>query len=260
MLEIAALTCRFGGVVALDAVTFGVETGTLHSVIGPNGAGKTTLFNCIGGAYRPQAGSIRFCGTELVGLKPHRIAALGVTRTFQNLELFGNATTIENLMLGRHLHMRTGLWRGAAMLWRGSFAAREEIEHRARVESIIELLELEAVREMPVSMLPYGVRKRVEFGRALAMEPRLLLLDEPAAGLTADERGDLVHWLDDVRAALGLTIVVIEHDIGLVMGISDRVTVLNFGQLIADGPPADVKAHPQVVAAYLGAEASGAAV
>jgi branched-chain amino acid transport system ATP-binding protein len=260
MLEVRNLTCRFGGLVAVDDVSLGVEPGSVHSVIGPNGAGKTTLFNCVSGVYRPQAGSVRLDGKELIGLRPHRIAALGVGRTFQNLELFGNATTMENLMLGRHLHMRTGLWHGATMLWRGSFAAREEVAHRRQVETLIEMLELEAVRDLPARMLPYGVRKRVELGRALALEPRLLLLDEPAAGMTADERGDLAHWIGDIRGALGVTILMVEHDMGMVMSVSDRVTVLNFGRCIADGSPERVTAHPDVVAAYLGEEAARVAV
>ncbi len=260
MLSVDSVTCRFGGVVALNAVSLEAERGTLHSVIGPNGAGKTTLFNCIGGLYRPDAGRIRFDGTDLMDMKPHRIAALGIGRTFQNLELFGTATTMQNLMLGRHLHMQTGLWHGATMLRRSSFAAREEVEHRAHVERIIELLELEPVRDLPAMILPYGVRKRVELGRALALSPRLLLLDEPAAGLTADERADLVHWLDDIRAAFDVTIVMVEHDMGLVMGVSDRITVLNFGRVIADGSPAEVARHPEVITAYLGEEAGRAAV
>jgi branched-chain amino acid transport system ATP-binding protein len=260
MLEVRGLTCRFGGLVAVDDVSLSVERGSVHSIIGPNGAGKTTLFNCISGAYRPQAGSVRLEGTELIGRRPDRIAALGVARTFQNLELFGNATTLENLMLGRHLHMRTGLWHGATMLWRGSFAAREEAAHRHHVETLIEMLELEGVRDLPAAMLPYGVRKRVELGRALALEPQLLLLDEPAAGMTAEERGDLVHWIGDIRGAFGITILMVEHDMGMVMSVSDRLTVLNFGRCIADGTPQQVAAHPEVVAAYLGEEAARAAV
>jgi branched-chain amino acid transport system ATP-binding protein len=260
MLAIRNVTCRFGGLLAVDRASIDVARGTVHSIIGPNGAGKTTLFNCVSGLYRPQSGSVRFEDTELLGLRPHRIAALGVGRTFQNLELFGRSSTMENLMLGRHLHMQTGVWRGAALLWRGSFAAREEVQHRCRVEEIIELLALEAVRDMPAGMLPYGVRKRVELGRALALEPRLLLLDEPAAGMTADERGDLTHWLTDIRAALGVTILMVEHDIGMVMSSSDRITVLDSGRIIADGTPAEVASHPAVIAAYLGVEAAVAAV
>jgi len=254
LLEVDHLTMQFGGVAALQGVSFSVEEGALFSIIGPNGAGKTTLFNCISGLYRPTSGSIRLSGEELVGKRPHEIAARGIARTFQNIELFAHVTTIENLMLGRHLHMTTGVWRGAVMCFRRSRAALEECEHRERVEHIIDLLELEAARDVPASALPYGVQKKIELGRALALDPRLLLLDEPSAGMTAEERQDLMYWIGDIRADFKVTIVMIEHHMQMVMDISDRVLAINFGRPITEGDPADVAAHPEVVEAYLGGE------
>lgn len=245
---------RFGGVTALEGVSFDLDDGALFSIIGPNGAGKTTLFNCISGLYRPTGGTIRFAGEELIGKRPHEIAALGIARTFQNIELFAHVTTTDNLMLGRHLHMRTGVWRGAAMCFRRSRAALEECEHRERVEHIIDLLELEAVRDARVSALPYGVQKKIELGRALALDPRILLLDEPSAGMTAEERQDLMYWIGDIRAEFSVSILMIEHHMQMVMDISDRVLAINFGRPIAQGAPVEVAAHPEVVEAYLGGE------
>ena len=254
LLEVEHLTRRFGGVTALDDLSFTVEAGSITSIIGPNGAGKTTCFNCISGLYRPTAGRIRFKGEELTGLKPHRIARRGIGRTFQNLELFRHVTTIENLLLGRHVHMRTGVWSGVTMLGRWSPAAREEVRHRAAVERIIDLLDLHAARDVPVADLSYGRRKLVELGRALALEPDLLLLDEPSAGMNAEERQDLRFWIQDIRAEFGCTILMIEHHMPFVMGLSDHVLALNFGRRLTAGRPADVAAHPEVVAAYLGAD------
>ena len=259
LLEIHDLGMRFGGLTALDGISLDVPEGSLISVIGPNGAGKTTLFNCISGLYRPTAGSIRFAGEDLVGRRPHEIAARGIARTFQNIELFAHVTTIDNLMLGRHLHMRAGVWRGVAMCFRRSAAAREECEHRERVEHIIDLLELQAARDLPVSALPYGVQKKIELGRALALDPKLLLLDEPSAGMTAEERQDLMFWIEDIRADLDVTILMIEHHMQMVMDISDRILAVNFGRPIVEGLPAQVAGHPEVIEAYLGEEATVAA-
>ncbi len=252
ILRVEALTRRFQGLVALDGVSFTVEPGTVYSIIGPNGAGKTTAFNCISGIYRPSGGTILFEGATISGLKPHKIARLGIARTFQNIELFANVTTMENLMLGRHVHMKAGLWGAATMLSRRSRAAREEVEHRERVERIIDLLDLGWARNRLVRGLPYGTQKLVELGRALALEPRLLLLDEPSAGMSSDERQDLIFWIKDIRAELDLTILLIEHHMRLAMGLADRVLALNFGVQIAEGTPDEVGSNPEVTRAYLG--------
>ena len=259
LLQVDGLTQHFHGLVALDGVSFGVERGSIYSIIGPNGAGKTTAFNCISGIYRPTSGTIRFEGEPISALKPHQIARLGIARTFQNIELFANVTTMENLMLGRHLHMGTGLWRGATMFGRRSWAAREEVYHRERVERIIDLLDLEWARNRLVRGLPYGTQKLVELGRALALEPKLLLLDEPSAGMSSDERQDLVFWIKDIHAELDLTILLIEHHMRLAMGLANRVLALNFGKPIVEGTPDEVSTHPEVAKAYLGETgASGA--
>ncbi len=258
LLAVTDLTRRFGGVVAIDGLSFAVHPGELVSLIGPNGAGKTTVFNCISGLVPPTSGVIMFDGRAITGMRPDQVARLGIARTFQNLELFAHATTLDNLLLGRHLHMRTGVWQGISLLGRRSAAAREEAAHRERVEEIIERLGLEAERFRLVGQLPYGARKLVELGRALALEPRLLLLDEPTAGMTAEERQDLIWWIGDLRAELGLTILMIEHHMELVLGISDRVVVLDFGRRIAEGAPGDVARHPDVIRAYLGQEAGDA--
>jgi branched-chain amino acid transport system ATP-binding protein len=252
ILEVAGLTRRFGGLTALDQVGFAVEEGTIFSIIGPNGAGKSTLFNCVCGIYRPDTGRVVFRGEEITGSKPHRVARRGIGRTFQNLELFRHLTTVENLMLGRHLHMRSGVLAGAMMFHRRSRAAREEVEHRAAVERVIDLLGLHGARDRYIWQLPYGTQKLVELGRALATEPRLLLLDEPAAGMNLEERQDLLFWIGDIRDELGVTIVMIEHNMQMVMGISDRVLALDFGRVLAAGTPHEVAAHPDVLRAYLG--------
>lgn len=249
---VRGLTMRFGGLTALDDVSFEVERGEIFSIIGPNGSGKSTAFNCISGIYRPPAGDVYFEGARITGFPPHRIARLGIARTFQNIELFGSETTIDNLMLGRHLHMTTGLWRGAAMVSRGTRTAREEIENRERVHGILELLDLVEVRDRPVRELPYGTQKRVELARALAMEPRLLLVDEPSAGMNAEERSDVGERLRELRTEFGLTILLIEHHVQLAMGLADRMLVLNFGKPLAQGAPEEVRRHPEVIKAYLG--------
>jgi branched-chain amino acid transport system ATP-binding protein len=252
LLEVRDLTLRFGGVVALSKVSFDVHRDELFAVIGPNGAGKTSIFNCLSGVYRPQEGSIVLDGRSLVGVRPDRTARLGIGRTFQNLGLFTHLDVVDNLLLGRHHLMRSGFLAGA--LWLGR-AKREEVAHREAVEEIIDLLELSPYRRLPVGALPYGVQKRMELGRALAMEPKVLLLDEPVAGMNLEETEDMARYLLDVRRRLGLSMILVEHDMHLVMDLADRVMALDFGVPIATGAPADIQSNDDVIAAYLGGAA-----
>jgi branched-chain amino acid transport system ATP-binding protein len=252
LFSVDRLSISFGGLVAVDKVSLEVESGSIFSIIGPNGAGKTTIFNCISGLYRPDSGKIYFKGEDITGLKPYRVAQKGIARTFQNIELFSRMTTMENLMLGRHIHMKTGIWSGATFFRPGSKAAQEEIEHRARVEKIIDLLNLQSARNQFVGSLPYGTQKLIELGRALALEPQLLLLDEPSAGMNSEEKQDLIFWIKDIQDELTVTILLIEHDMKMVMDISDRILAINFGRPITDGIPEEVQRHPEVLKAYLG--------
>jgi branched-chain amino acid transport system ATP-binding protein len=242
----------FGGIRALADISFEVEKGEVYAVIGPNGAGKTTLFNCINGLYNPDHGEIHFKGKKINGKKPDYIAHLGIARTFQNIELFKNMNTMENILLGRHLFMKTGLFRGMFMWGRRSYAGKEEQVNRLKVEKIIDLLDLQAVRNKMVGGLAYGTQKLVELGRALALEPELLLLDEPCAGMTAEEKQDLIFRIEDIKAQQDVTIMLIEHDMNMVMDISNRILVINFGSMITEGIPEQVRKHPEVLKAYLG--------
>jgi branched-chain amino acid transport system ATP-binding protein len=241
----------FAGVKAIDGVSFTVEKNELFAIIGPNGAGKTSIFNVLSGVYRPQSGRVSFGGSDLVGMRPHRIAQLGISRTFQNIELFANLTVVDNLMLGRHNHHAYGTL--ASFAWLGR-ARRAELANRAAVEDIVDFLELEQWRRFPVGLLPYGVQKRVELGRALAMEPKLLLLDEPVAGMNLEETEDMARYILDVRDELGVPMVMVEHDMGLVMDLADRVMVVDFGRPIRTGTPREVQDDPDVIRAYLGEE------
>ena len=241
----------FKGVRAIEGVSFEVHPGELFAIIGPNGAGKTSTFNVLSGVYRPQRGRVELLGQNILGRKPYDIAAVGLARTFQNIALFEHLTVLENLMLGRHLHIDYGP--AAALVWLGR-AKRQEIAHRRFVEEVIDFLEIEQWRKQPVGLLPYGIQKRVELGRALAMEPELLLLDEPVAGMNLEETEDTARFIVDIRDELEIPIVMVEHDMGLVMDLADRVMVMDFGIPICTGTPDEVQEHPEVIRAYLGEE------
>jgi branched-chain amino acid transport system ATP-binding protein len=249
LLEVRNVQLHFRGLTALFDVSFSVEAGSIHAIIGPNGAGKTSMLNCISGVYRPQKGEIRLEGRNIVPLAPSARTRLGIARTFQNIALFKHMTVLDNLLVGRHVHQRVGVLAGG-LYWGPGQA--EEVAHRRVVEDIVDFLEIQHVRKKPVGTLSYGLQKRVELARALALEPRLLLLDEPMAGMNAEEKEDMARFVLDVNEERGTTVIMIEHDMGVVMDLSHRVTVLNFGERIADGVPDEVRASPAVQAAYLG--------
>ncbi|MEE4014535.1 ABC transporter ATP-binding protein [Roseibium sp. FZY0029] len=249
LLRVDNVSLSFGGVKAITDISFDIQKGEIRAIIGPNGAGKTSMLNVINGFYHPQEGTITWQGQVRRKMKPYEAASQGIARTFQNVALFKGMTTLDNIMSGRSLRMhRNFFWQ---LLWRGP-AEREEIEHRRKVEDIIDFLEIQAIRKTPVGRLPYGLQKRVELGRALAMEPDLLLLDEPMAGMNLEEKEDMSRFIIDVNQEFGTTIALIEHDMGVVMDLSDRVVVLDYGKKIADGPPEEVQASQAVIDAYLG--------
>ncbi|MCZ2104295.1 MAG: ABC transporter ATP-binding protein [Comamonadaceae bacterium] len=247
------LSVRFGGLLAVNDVSFDVQEGEVFTLIGPNGAGKTTVFNLISRIYQPTSGHITYAGPHgelrLTDQAPHTVAQLGIARTFQNIELFEHASVLSNLLIGRHTQRETGLWRDMLFTPRTRAA---EIRAREKVEEVIDFLDLQHYRDTLVGGLPYGVRKVVELGRALATEPRLLLLDEPSSGLNVEETDDMAFWIEDIRSDLGITVLMVEHDMSLVSRVSDRVLAMNQGEVLALGTPAEVQAHPGVAEAYLG--------
>ena len=248
-LEVDDIHLTFGGVRALQGVSLGIEGPEILAIIGPNGAGKTCIFNCISGFYRPQRGRVFWKGKDITQLSAHGIAELGVGRTFQSITLYTGLTTVDNIMAARHIHMKQNFVSGAIYF---GWAHREEIEHRTRVEEIIDFLEIEAIRKKVVGTLPYGQRKRVDFARALALDPEILLLDEPMAGMNVDEKEDIARFVIDILELRRIPIVMVEHDMGVVMDIADRIIVLDAGKKIAEGSPEEVKVNPDVIKAYLG--------
>jgi branched-chain amino acid transport system ATP-binding protein len=244
------LSLHFGGLKAVDAVSFEIRQGEIFTIIGPNGAGKTSIFNMISRLYEPTTGHLFFEDKDITEVPPHQIASMGIARTFQNIELFDNASVLSNMLVGRHCHSRTKLWQEVLFM---PNVRRAEKAHRAKVEEVIDLLDLQAYREKIIAGLPYGVRKVVELARALCSEPKLILLDEPSSGLNVEETDDMSYWIRDIKNELGITVLMVEHDMSLVNRVSDRVLALNYGRVIAEGTPAEVQRHPDVVAAYLGA-------
>lgn len=249
IMRVEDVTLRFGGVTALSNVSIEIRPGEVLALIGPNGAGKSCTLNCLSGFNKPQQGRSFFANQDITALKPHKIAALGVGRTFQGLQLFSGLSVIDNLMTGRHLHMKTNALQGF-FYW--PFAHREEIEQRRKVEEIIDFLEIKQIRHRLVGSLSYGLRKRVDLGRALAMEPKVLLMDEPMAGMNLEEKEDIARFILDIREAMDIPVLIVEHDMQVIMDIADRIVVLDWGHVIAEGPPSAIKQDKAVIAAYLG--------
>ena len=249
LLQADNLAINFGGITALAGVSFEVRAGEVLTIIGPNGAGKTTIFNLVSRIYDPTRGRLSFCGEDITRVPPHEIARRGIARTFQNIELFEHATVLQNLLLGRHAHKRSRFVEELLFLPR---VRALELEHRGAVEKVIDFLDLQPYRDSLIVNLPYGVRKVVEMARALCTQPKLLLLDEPSSGLSVEETEEMAFWIQDIRTLLGITVLMVEHDMSLVSAVSDRVVALNYGLVIAAGTPRDVQAHPDVVKAYLG--------
>ncbi len=249
ILKVDGITLRFGGVTAINDVSFEVRQRELFAIIGPNGAGKTSIFNCLNAVYFPQEGSIKLDGVELAGTNPPFTVRQGLARTFQNIGLFANLDVVANLMLGRHHLMRGGFMAG--MMFKG-LTKRQEILHRRRVEEVMELLNLDQFRGQPVSLLPYGVQKRMELARALCMDPKLLLLDEPVAGMNATETAEMARYILEIKRELPVAMILVEHDMPIVMGVAERIMVLDFGQQIAEGLPEEIRNNPRVIEAYLG--------
>jgi branched-chain amino acid transport system ATP-binding protein len=249
LLSASNLTVKFGGLVAVNDVSFDVQRGEVFTLIGPNGAGKTTVFNLISRIYQPTTGGIRFEGEDLIAQPPHAVAAMGIARTFQNIELFEFASVLQNLLIGTHTHRRTGLWQDLLFT---AAVRRAELRARQRAEEVIDFLNLQRYRDLMVAGLPYGVRKVVELARALCAEPKLLLLDEPSSGLNVEETDDMAYWIQDIQRDLNITVLMVEHDMSLVSKVSDRVLAMNQGEVLALGTPQEVQAHPGVIEAYLG--------
>ena len=256
LLELKNVTLKFGGLVAVDDVSFSVEEGEVFALVGPNGAGKSTIFNMISRFYTPASGDILFEGKSILGLAPHDIPGLGIARSFQNIELFDQATVLQNLLVGRHTHRKSNLL--TELLFTPSVRA-EERHHREAVEHVIDFLELQAYRDKRIAGLPYGVRKVVEIGRALALAPKILLLDEPASGLSVEETRDVAFWIEDMKTVMGLTVLMVEHDMHLVSTVSDRVMALADGRMLAIGTPEEVQNDPTVIEAYIGSDEGAAA-
>ena len=250
------IAVRFGGIRAVDGVSFDVQEGEVFSIIGPNGAGKTTIFNLISRIYNPTQGRLTFMGQDITNTPAHAVAGLGIARTFQNIELFPNASVLQNLLIGRHCHAKVGLFSQLGFL---PSVRRAEIAHREKVEEVITFLELQRYRDQLIANLPYGVRKIIELGRALCTEPKLLLLDEPSSGLNTEETEGMGHWIDDIKRDLGITVIMVEHDMSLVSAVSDRVMALNYGRVLALGTSQEVQSDPEVIRAYIGGEPEAAA-